>query len=834
MGDATTRPDQGLIDGRYRVTGRIASGGMATVYKAVDERLDRPVAIKVMHAQLAQGPHRDEYVARFHREARSAAALASPHIVQVYDTGEWRGREFLVMEYVHGVTLRSEMERQRIFDVRSTLRIIAETLDGLATAHRAGLVHRDIKPENILINDRGRVQITDFGLAKTVDQATLSSTGMLLGTASYLAPELIECNEATPQGDLYAVGIVAWEMLTGDVPFVSDNPVTLVFRHVHEDVPPLDSVCTGIEPALSRFVAHLTARDLVLRPPDADAALEELRRMAAALPSKAWSYMRPDHDTKRFETAFPGLVPPPSPTGTAHGIHDADDTNRMHDTDVTRNTDDEDAAHDGSAASTQPAFDDRTPPLRPAVVPRSTVPTSDERMPIGTSDDASPDDGPSGDDPLDAMDRGGHGASDDITDDTAPLVRTSPGKTTRTSLPRVLSTHSPRASSSSPTTVMETDRTAGPTAAATLTPTPHPSSSEPPVAPSRTSRLGPPIPSSRGRHLGAMPSTAAAGGVRGRRVMLPLALAAVALVVLAGAGIWWYLFGPASYWTMPRPQGLSCTSSSACVIRNVDWKAYRSTLKVAGIPYAEKTSYSDDIASGRVISTTPSTVGAHVSRRDGTRVTVVVSKGVRQATVPKDILDSSTTDGARPLVALKKAGFTNIRHNEDDDQWSLDVPEGALISISVDPGTTVVHSTAVTVVLSRGPMPVSMPDVTGRSRSDAQAAFDDAKLEASYSEEYSDSVAKGKVISTSVAAGTQLHWGDSVDVVVSKGPETAVIPSLVGKTASNATSILEGLGFSVKTQGLNILGLVQQQSSTGATRLRDTSGKATVITLTVV
>lgn len=145
------------------------------------------------------------------------------------------------------------MNQQGTFSVRETLRIIGETLDGLASAHRAGVVHRDIKPENILLNDRGHVQITDFGLAKTVSQATLSSTGILLGTAAYLAPEMIEKNQATPQGDLYSVGIMAWEMLAGNVPFTSDNPVTLVFKHVHEDVP---SIATAIAKASMKAWPH--------------------------------------------------------------------------------------------------------------------------------------------------------------------------------------------------------------------------------------------------------------------------------------------------------------------------------------------------------------------------------------------------------------------------------------------------------------------------------------------------------------------------------------------------------------------------------------------------
>ena len=147
MSEAPHAPEGQVIEGRYRVVSRIADGGMATVYQAVDERLERTVAIKIMHTQLAQGPHRDQFVERFHREARSAAAIANPHIVQVYDTGEFDGLDYLVMEYVHGVNLRYEMNQQGTFSVRETLRIIGETLDGLASAHRAGVVHRDIKPE---------------------------------------------------------------------------------------------------------------------------------------------------------------------------------------------------------------------------------------------------------------------------------------------------------------------------------------------------------------------------------------------------------------------------------------------------------------------------------------------------------------------------------------------------------------------------------------------------------------------------------------------------------------------------------------------------------------
>ena len=302
-----------MIEGRYRIVRNIAEGGMATVYEAIDERLGRTVAIKVMHTQLAKGPHREQFVERFRREANSAASIANPHIVQVYDTGEFNGLDFLVMEYVHGVNLRHEMNAQGTFSVRETLRVVAETLDGLASAHRAGVVHRDIKPENILINDRGHVQITDFGLAKAASQATLSSTGMLLGTAAYLAPEMIENNQATAQGDLYSVGIMAWEMLTGSVPFISDNPVTLVFKHVHEDVPSVALQCPDIDPAVARFIGHLTQRSVQARPADAGAALLELKQLCTSLEPNAWMYRKPSSTTDTAQTGTTPVPAPPAP-----------------------------------------------------------------------------------------------------------------------------------------------------------------------------------------------------------------------------------------------------------------------------------------------------------------------------------------------------------------------------------------------------------------------------------------------------------------------------------------------------------------------------------------
>ena len=364
MSEAQHAPEGQVIEGRYRVVSRIADGGMATVYQAVDERLGRTVAIKIMHTQLAQGPQRDQFVERFHREARSAAAIANPHIVQVYDTGEFDGLDFLVMEYVHGVNLRYEMNQQVTFSVRETLRIVGETLDGLASAHRAGVVHRDIKPENILLNDRGHVQITDFGLAKAVSQATLSSTGMLLGTAAYLAPEMIEHNQATAQGDLYSVGIMAWEMLAGEPPFQSDNPVTMVFKHVHEDVPPVITRCPGIEPSVSEFIAQLTARSVEDRPADAMEAQRLLRTVISGMPMEAWLYRRSD-DPMRDESTGDGESPL-APNGLVASRREG--------------------GHDAAASTTAVAQSDY-PPQPPA----PSSPSSSATMSATASADMSPD-----------------------------------------------------------------------------------------------------------------------------------------------------------------------------------------------------------------------------------------------------------------------------------------------------------------------------------------------------------------------------------------------------------------------------------------------------------
>ncbi|TQJ52413.1 Stk1 family PASTA domain-containing Ser/Thr kinase [Streptomyces sp. NBC_00080] len=269
-----------LLDGRYRVEARIAVGGMATVYRAVDTRLDRVLALKVMHPALAAD---GAFVERFIREAKSVARLAHPNVVQVFDQGADGSYVYLAMEYIAGCTLRDVLRERGALQPRAALDILEPVLAALGAAHRAGFVHRDMKPENVLIGDDGRVKVADFGLVRSVDTVT-STTGAVLGTVAYLAPEQIEQpGAADPRVDVYACGVVLYEMLTGEKPHDGDSPAIVLYKHLHEDVPPPSALVPGMAFELDELVASATARTPDVRPYDAVALLGLVREARAPL-----------------------------------------------------------------------------------------------------------------------------------------------------------------------------------------------------------------------------------------------------------------------------------------------------------------------------------------------------------------------------------------------------------------------------------------------------------------------------------------------------------------------------------------------------------------------
>ena len=269
-----------LVDSRYEIVDRLARGGMATVYRAHDRRLDRTVALKLMHAHLADSP---DFVSRFRREARAAARLSNPGVVAVYDQGSLDGVAYLVMEYVEGPTLRDLITAGPL-SVKEALGLVAQLLRPLGAAHRAGLVHRDIKPENVLLPSDGSVaKVADFGLARAVTEVTQTTTGNVLGTVAYLAPELITSGDSTSRADVFSAGVVLYELLTGEQPFTADSPIQIAFRNVHEDVPLPSALVPDMPVDVDELVATMTRREPQERPADADEALALLRNVVDEL-----------------------------------------------------------------------------------------------------------------------------------------------------------------------------------------------------------------------------------------------------------------------------------------------------------------------------------------------------------------------------------------------------------------------------------------------------------------------------------------------------------------------------------------------------------------------
>ncbi|MET8848765.1 Stk1 family PASTA domain-containing Ser/Thr kinase [Amycolatopsis sp. NPDC004625] len=303
-----------LLERRYRVDRLLAHGGMSSVYRGTDTRLDRPVAIKIMDPRFADDR---SFVDRFVREAQSAAQLHHPHVVAVHDQGfdlpqgAESGLAFLVMELVDGGTLRDLLDDRGPLEVALALSVAEPVLSALAVAHRSGLVHRDVKPENVLIGRVGQqtggaVKVADFGLVRAVASAGTTSSSVILGTVAYLSPEQVATGAASARGDVYSAGILLYEMLTGQVPYTGDTAISVAYRHVNDDVPRPSELRPDLPPALDDLVVRATRRDPQLRPADAGEFLTELTAVRAQL----------------------GLLPVTVPIPVSHGQGDLADTER--------------------------------------------------------------------------------------------------------------------------------------------------------------------------------------------------------------------------------------------------------------------------------------------------------------------------------------------------------------------------------------------------------------------------------------------------------------------------------------------------------------------------
>ncbi|KGE99552.1 serine/threonine protein kinase [Actinomyces urogenitalis S6-C4] len=625
-----------LVDSRYEIVDRVARGGMATVYLARDRRLDRRVALKVMHAHLADSP---DFVARFRREARAAARLSNPGVVAVYDQGTVDGLAYLVMELVEGSNLRVLLASGPV-SVKEALELTAQVLHPLGAAHRAGLIHRDVKPENVLLPADGSVaKVADFGLARAITEVTQTTTGNILGTVAYLAPELITKGVATPRADVFSVGVILYELLTGVQPFTADSPIQVAYRTVHEDVPAPSLLVPGLAPGVDELAAAMTRRESSSRLADADAALAAVREVLDSLSEEELAVRRGEDGTDHSDA---GTRTVSLPIGSIGG-------------DATR-----------------------------ALAREAAVPQSQETAPV-------------------------------------------------------------------------------------------------------------------------------AGARRTRRRAV---LGAGVLVLLAGGvtGVWYFGIGPGRRVTVPDIAGLSEEQArDALVGAELEW----------GSPGRD---YSDTVPAGSVISATPAP-GSSV--RVGTAITAVISRGVEQKKVP-DVVGKPQAEAEK---AVEEAGLSVGAVTED---FSDDVAAGAIISSSPASGEMVNHSSAVAMVVSKGRRPATVPDVTGKSLEEATAAIQEAGLTLSGSTEaFSDDVAAGLIISSDPAAEAEGYfYGDSVSVVVSKGPEMVTVPEVVSKSEADAKAALEAAGLVVSVNRIlgGFFGTARSTDPAAGTSVR----KGSTVTLYVV
>lgn len=311
-----------LVDNRYAVTSRLARGGMSTVYLAVDQRLDREVALKVLHPHLSAD---ENFLGRLGREAKAAARLSHPHVVGVLDQGNDGNTAYLVMEYIKGHTLRDILRDRGALPPRLALALIDPVVEGLGAAHAAGFIHRDVKPENVLIADDGRIKIGDFGLARAVTSST--STGALIGTVAYISPELVLGKPADARSDVYSVGIMLYEMLTGRQPFEGEVPIQVAYQHVNGAVGPPSDLVPRLAGEVDELVQWCTANDPENRPVDGNALLQELRHIRTNLTDAELDLQPPSaagaasqHQTEILGRASnpTTLMPPSRPAAPAH------------------------------------------------------------------------------------------------------------------------------------------------------------------------------------------------------------------------------------------------------------------------------------------------------------------------------------------------------------------------------------------------------------------------------------------------------------------------------------------------------------------------------------
>ncbi|WP_200172588.1 Stk1 family PASTA domain-containing Ser/Thr kinase [Tomitella cavernea] len=669
-----------VLDNRYLIEAPIARGGMSTVFRGTDQRLGRQVAVKVMHAEFAADP---AFVSRFEFEARSVAGLKDPGLVSVYDQGIDGEHAFLVMELVRGGTLRELLRERGPMPPHAATAVSRPALAALAAAHRAGLVHRDVKPENVLISDDGDVKLADFGLVRAVAGTHATSSSVMLGTAAYLAPEQVSTGHAGPASDVYAMGVLLFEMLTGRTPFTGDTNLAVAYRRIEEDVPAPGNVIEGVPREFDQLVRRATERDPAARFQDAG-------QMGAALESVAGRLRLP-----RFRVPAPRnsaqhrsmVVPPPRQddattalgTGrTADGADGSTDSTTVLPAGVAA------GAVGAAAAGTATASGDDDAPGPESLTPDDAGPSATRQYTAMH---------PRQDPPAD----GGYGRPPDHCPDDGP-----------------------------------------------------PAAADGPYGDAAT----------RQRR-------------RSRRSATAWAAMIAVLAILLGVAGWW--FGSGRLTTVPTTTGMDKAAVLAAV-RDADLDP-----EVRGV-------YSDSAPVDQVMGINPSG-GTRVSR--GSTVTVSVSLG--RPSIPQ--LSGDTTVGA-VLAQLKER---SLKPTMGSDEYSVTIPADHVIRIDPASGTVVPVGSAVTVTASKGPPPVHIPDVAGKTPEEATKILADAHLRVGGQRTAFDpDVDGGRVSATDPARGEVVDADSRVTLVVSNA---IIVPDVSGKSPSAARSALADAGIEMVDGG---------------------------------
>ena len=716
-----------VLDDRYRIERRVARGGMSTVYLGTDLNLRRQVALKVLRPHLADST---QAVERFEAEAIAAARLTDPNVVNVYDQGVDGSEAYLVMEYVPGVTLRDVIKTQGAMTPRVALEVMDAVLAGLAAAHAANMVHRDIKPENVLISADGRIKLADFGLSRAASEHT--ATGGLVGTVAYVSPELVTGRGADERTDIYACGILLYELLTGHQPYTGETTWDVAMRHVNETVPAPSDVVPELSEDFDHLVAWATEHQPDDRPPHAGDFLKELRRIEDHLSADELDLGDEPVTLHELVVATQNLLARTQPAddepsaaedaaAASAGAQDAEPESEAASDDI-----DNDAAttfvpmarDDGTSVFSPPPPDSDT-----SLVPEGGIPQHELRLPADTqSQDIAP--------PADS------GPAYDAGHTAAP------------------SQHSGGAAPAS-------DAVAGP----------------------RTGRAA------------RKPSESVSKPGTKRKAWF-IALIVFIVTLLGGTGAWWFGAGPGAEIVVPELKNQ--TESSAI-----------SQLEEAGTHASTSEDYSTTVEKGKVISSDPK-AGDTVRRYQG--VNLVISRGPRMISVPN--LNGLDRDAAETQLKNSKLKLGDVSERHDEAKAGLVIEQSEQI------GAQIIEGSAVDVVLSSGPAPVEVPQVRGRSVSDAKDLLKAAGFTVVEGEpEFSDTYREGNVIRSSPEGGEEVKRGSEIEIIVSKGPDVVEVPNVKFKSRDEATRILEEAGFKVAVEegsfGTVIDSVVKQDPGAG-------------------